>query len=80
MIGIGGDQFYHQLGLGALQRVSELEKNRNQFNDQAKAAHRTNIMSGAMSGAMLGASVSGPYAPAGAAIGAIVGGLGGSFL
>ncbi len=79
MIGVGNspDNFYQRLGFGALNKVAELQTQRENFNKQVKAQQTSNTLSGAVSGAELGGQIGGPW---GAAAGAVIGGLTGHFL
>lgn len=80
MEGIGGDQFYRQIGFSSAEKVAELQKQRTQYNQQVKAQHAQNIMSGAATGATIGATYGTAGGPWGIAIGTVVGGLAGAFL
>lgn len=76
-LGIGGDDYYQQLGFGAMQQVANLQNQRNLANKQLQAQSQSNALSGIASGAATGFAVGGPW---GAAIGAGVGLLGSHFL
>lgn len=85
MLGIGGDDFYQNIGFGALSDVARLQTQRDQQNKALKAQQVTNTETGALAGAALGAKIGsaggGPWGTAaGAAIGLIGGALGGHFL
>lgn len=67
---LGDTSFYHDLSLGALQKVSALKTQREGYNKQVDAQHKTNILSGALTGAATGFAFGGPI---GAGVGAAAG-------
>jgi uncharacterized membrane protein len=77
MNGLGDASYYQNLGFGALQKVAQMQQQREQFNSQASAQHKQNIMGGAASGAAIGSEIMPGW---GTVIGGVVGALGGSFL
>lgn len=77
MLGIGADSFYRDLAYGSLDRVAKLQTDRDNFNQQAKAAKTNNTLSGAAAGAAIGTVI----APGvGTVAGGVIGGLVGNFI
>lgn len=78
MIGIGNDDFYQNLAYGSLQKVSQLQTQRDQQNKALAAQRTTNTVGGAAGGAMAGAEIGSSFGPYGAAIGGAIGLVGGA--